>query len=89
MKMTKEHYEHMKAAISTLDKESILATAKTVTNYKDLNERMRWYMANQAGLLRFTCDVLYKYLNDDHIDTALKSIMKELDYNFVGGKGNG
>ncbi len=82
MKMTKEHYDHMKAAIDTLDRDAMFATVKTVTNYKDLNMRMRWYMANQAGLLRFTCDTLYKYLNDDHIDTALKRIMKELNYDF-------
>jgi hypothetical protein len=45
---------------------------------KDLEKRIRWDLTYQANLTGFICDSLYSYLDDSHIDTALKSIMKEL-----------
>ena len=45
--------------------------------YKELglsDERFRWDILNHAGLTKWVCDNLYPYLNDSHIDTALKRI---------------
>lgn len=45
---------------------------------KDIEKRLRWdlfYSATRAvGFPNF-----YSYLNDDHIDTALRAIMKEIE----------
>lgn len=53
-----------------------------VSEYRAANptfsdKRIRWDYFHAAGqpALRFLCDVLYKYMNDTHIDTALKSIV--------------
>ena len=47
---------------------------------KDHAKRWRWDLLYAAGKFmpqHFVCDVLYQYLNDTHIDTALKNIVKE------------
>lgn len=47
---------------------------------KDHAKRWRWdllYAAKKFLPDNFVCDVLYKYMNDTHIDTALKNIVKE------------
>ena len=36
----------------------------------------RWYLLRGAGLIPFVCETLYQYLDDNHIDSALKAIMK-------------
>ncbi len=46
---------------------------------KDSAKRLRWDLANYSDLTGFFCSVIYKYANDSHIDTALKSIMRELE----------
>jgi len=46
---------------------------------KDLNKRLRWDCLIAALGSQWLCDNLYKEgLNDDHIDSALKSIMADL-----------
>jgi len=42
---------------------------------KDLSKRFRWDLFHAAGGTKFACDTLYDYLNDDHIDTALRAIV--------------
>lgn len=47
--------------------------------------RYRWDMLNGAVIdgkasTYFICDVLYKYINDSHIDTALKKILPPADF---------
>lgn len=47
---------------------------------KDHAKRWRWdllYAAKKFLPDHFVCDVLYKYMDDTHIDTALKKIIKE------------
>jgi hypothetical protein len=41
------------------------------------DKRVRWDYFHAAGrpALSFLCDTLYKYMNDTHMDTALKSIV--------------
>lgn len=48
--------------------------------YKDFNKRIRWDIYRAAIPSVWTCDNLYKYMDDTHIDTALRSIQKELNF---------
>jgi hypothetical protein len=73
MKMTALHFDIMKDAIAAID------TAETRAQYFEQCTSLRayqWYLVRKAGLLPFMCDELYKYLNDDHIQTALNRIVK-------------
>ena len=79
MKIKNEHYNTLKNAIAPLKehfekhREAIIAEGKA----KDIEMRLRWdafYAAKYGGIL----SELYSYLNDDHIDTALKKIMLEI-----------
>jgi hypothetical protein len=89
MKMKPEDYAALKAAVirkvETHDREKIKAhreTLKKDQRVKDLEMRYRWdimnlkthYAENNALF-----DIFYRYLNDNHIDTALKRVIKELD----------
>jgi hypothetical protein len=80
MKIKPEHYEHMKQAINAIPEEGKKAHfeyLKTDDRVKDINKRFRWDCFHAAKLSIFACDVLYYYLNDTHIDTALKAIVPE------------
>ena len=88
MKMKKEHYDHLNKEITTIlnkynDKGQLIheyedgqfARSKDV---KDLNKRWCFDLLYGAGLTTYACDVLYPYLNDDTIYTALKRICPTL-----------
>ena len=80
MKMLKTHYDIIKDAIASLPREQVLAHKKLKLG-KDIDKRFRYDLLYACKLSNWVCDELYLYLNDDHIDTALKSIVKELNYN--------
>lgn len=46
---------------------------------KDVEKRLRWDCFYSAGLTRFACDNIYQYADDTHIDTALRTILKQLN----------
>lgn len=75
MKIQPEHFEHMKQAIETTMARFPVAQYRA-QNPTFSDKRIRWDYWRAAGLLSFTCDVLYKYLSDEHIDTALRAIVK-------------
>lgn len=50
-----------------------------ITGAMDIDKRYRWDLHYAAGLTRFVCDNLYSYVNDTHIDTALRRIVGELE----------
>jgi hypothetical protein len=80
MKITNEHLEHMRQAIKPL-KDKIpqhIVYLRSDEREKDIHKRLRWDLFHAAKLDKFACDELYKYMNDDHIDTALKSIVGKL-----------
>ena len=82
MKMKPEHYAHMKAEITKLDRERVAAHKAALAydlRVKDLNKRLRWDLSYAAKLTSWICDNLYSYLDDSHVDTALRSIIRELD----------
>lgn len=83
MKIKPEHLATLKAAIQPLD------TAERRNLYlegrfphadkvRDLNKRYRWDLLHAAGLTSWLCDTLYRYAHDDHVDSALRSIVKDL-----------
>ena len=41
---------------------------------KNATERQRWDALHAAGLTPWVCKELYPYLNDSHIDTALRTL---------------
>lgn len=76
MKITEKHYLFMKKKMAE-NKNKIPAMAIYEKN-KLSEKRYRWDLVIKSGLLNFICDDLYKYLNDSHIDTALRKIVKEI-----------
>lgn len=83
MKVKSEDYEYMKSKmsreISKKDAERHRHYLLKDPKVKDLEKRFRWDCVYAAKLSGFICHSLYDYCNDDHIDTALKKIIKELD----------
>jgi len=81
MKITAEHYAHMRDAIQPLTPRLIAHRAALAQNpsVKNIDMRLRWDALRAAGLMPFLCDTLYTYLNDTHVDTALHSIIKQLE----------
>ena len=77
MKMSIEHYNIIKNQINNLDREKVVAH-KNLKLGKDIAKRFRWDLFHAAKLSQFACDHLYSYLNDNHIETALKQVIKDL-----------
>lgn len=76
MKIKANHYEHIKQAIIAIE------NRPTVNSYRIQglsDRRYRWDMLYLANLSKYICDNLYSYMGDEHIDTALRMIFKELD----------
>ena len=82
MKMKETHYEQLKNEILCLGTNRIATHRLALqrdSRVKDLEKRFRWDLLWATGQSKWITDVLYSYLNDTHIDTALRSIVKELD----------
>jgi len=83
MKMEWEHYCHLRDAISkvwtqekhNLHRQFIVNEGKS----KDVERRLRWDWLYYAQMSSWICANLYPYINDNHINTALKRIMADLD----------
>lgn len=81
MKMQSEHYQHILEAVKPLAGliKAHREVLKSDPRVKDLEMRLRWDLFWAAKLSQFASDTLYTYLNDAHIDTALKKIMTEVE----------
>ena len=89
MKITPEHFAHMKSAITEKLK-TLQAIDFSVPDYKaklaadsrvkDVDKRLRWDLFYASKLAPWSCDNVYPYANDDHVDTALRAIQKELNF---------
>ena len=82
MKMQPAHYAHILNAIAAIPRDKAAAhkeALKSDPRVKDLDMRYRWDLSYAAKLNGYICDNCYSYLNDTHIDTALKSIVRELE----------
>lgn len=79
LKMTDVHYEVLKSDFEALSKKMDLLHIKA--RYEQAGHTplrfhwdMFWYLKNSA----WVCRELYPYLTDDHIDSAIVKIFKEL-----------
>lgn len=45
---------------------------------KDIQMRLRWDILHFVLGANWICDTLYPYLNDEHIDTALRAVMDKI-----------
>ena len=83
MKIKADHYEHMKQAIAAVwTKEKHEAHRTFIINEgkaKDVEKRLRWDWSYYAQLTAYLCDHVYPYADDNHVDTALRAIIKELE----------
>jgi len=78
MKMTQQHYDQLSAAINCA-KDSAPYSLEQYREKGLSDERYRWdllWTAQMDGVSgnSWVCKNLYPYLNDDHIDTALRQI---------------
>ena len=81
MKMTKEHYNYLLNAAKEVGKDVIKQHRQSLLEEgkaKNIEMRLRWDLFYKIS--DKSVPYAYNYLNDSHIDTALKSIMKELGY---------
>lgn len=82
MKITEDHFEQLKVSIdpnNTEDRRQRYRTKdfRNSANVKDLDKRYRWdllYLSVSPHII----NEIYLYANDDHIDTALRNIVKPL-----------
>lgn len=80
MKIKTQHYDHMMNTIRDFMEKNCQAIndhmeeLKDDQRVKDHGKRLRWDIANASGLIPWFCSDLYPYMNDDHIDTALRHI---------------
>lgn len=75
MKMSKQHYEYLESKLIPVYKMML-----DLPQYATLSEkRFRWDGLYAAKLSPWICANLYPAdLNDDHIDTALRKIVKKV-----------
>ena len=90
MKMHADHYAVLRDAFASIapkikaHRDAVIAEARA----SDVDMRTRWdalYALGKTSALPVDfCKVLYAYLNDDHIDTALRAILREIETNETG-----
>lgn len=88
MKMKKEHYAFMKQELETVLKDKAPLTV-IEADYQSQGATpgcFRRDVIYMAKLSKWVCSELYPYLEDKHIDTALKSIMQEMGCNWAAGQ---
>lgn len=81
MKIKPAHYAYMKAALASFTSEQVQTLRQAIVTEgkaKDIAMRLRWDLSYRANLSQWLCANVYPYANDDHIDTALRNIMREL-----------
>jgi hypothetical protein len=86
MKIQEEDYQAIKRGIKTLLKENRISyneVTNRITYVKNKDLATMHFLVNKATIMggsgnSFICDVLYKYMNDNHLDTALLSIAEDI-----------
>jgi len=87
MKVKKHDYNELRDAIhnrvNELTREKIKEHKMSLINSNtgDISKKFRWNLlwAVSFPVRQVIVDRIYQYANDNHIDTALKSIIKELE----------
>jgi len=83
MKMKQKHFNIIKEGIAEIPRETAFAHYNKLLldeRVKDINKRFRNDMFFAFRQKSKIIHELYDYLNDDNIDTALRKIMRELNY---------
>ncbi len=86
MKITKEHFDKMMAACKATKDMWPEFTPEYYQRYnigKDPHKRFRWALWGASKVddhpaITWQCGHLYPYVDDSHIDTALRNIVMEL-----------
>jgi hypothetical protein len=83
MKIRPEHLAHLRRLIQPHDtperrQRYLAGYFPRSERTKDVDMRYRWDLLWEGGLGDFLSRDLYPYLNDDHIDTALRSFIAPL-----------
>lgn len=79
MKMSLDHYHRLKDAMTpnlqyaAQYRDFIVKEGKA----KDIEKRLRWDLLYNSIDSQWICENLYLYLDDTHIDTALRFIMQD------------
>ena len=83
MKITKDHYDYMKQEISKVWTPQKHESHRTFIEFegraKDIEKRLRWDWSYYAGLSAWIVGNVYTYADDNHLDTALKAIIRDLE----------
>ena len=79
MKIQAEHYERMRDAMRKRVGGKLAELRKPYDDAGLSAERFRWDLWSATRLCRHLSNKLYEYLDDSHIDTALRCIIKELE----------
>lgn len=78
MKIKQEHYQEMERIINEFMASQANSLDTIHKNYQAQglsDKRFIWDCFYASKLPRFACDNLYSYMNDCHIESALKSII--------------
>ena len=80
MKMTAAHFDQLSTMIRDHAPENINDYLEMGRTLEFSEKRLRWDLLWDVPYSKREnwFDAVYQYLNDDHIDTALKSIVKTL-----------
>lgn len=82
MKIKPEHLDYLRVKftgfIQRNPEECARARAALAPYSGDIDKRMRWDMLRAAVGFEWVSDNLYTYANDDHIDTALRALQRDL-----------
>lgn len=77
MKIKPEHFEECRKMLE----HNGLDTTENRARYKAAglsDMRYRWDIFRLSGGIEFLCKELYKYMNDEHMDTALRKLVRPL-----------
>ncbi len=82
MKIQLSHYNYMKSKMAENASRipDHIARIKDDPRIKDLDKRIRWDWLYGSIPSSWICDNLYPYMDDTHIDTALRAIVKDLKF---------
>lgn len=86
LKITPEDYVKLLQVIKLLPRDVVLKHKEKLSldpKVKDLEKRFRWDLLWSTKMSSWVTDVLYKYLDDSHLDSALKQVVKDLGYDKV------
>lgn len=82
MKIKSEHIDHLRVKFTGFMQrnpdECSRVRAALAPYDGDIDKRMRWDMLRAAVGFEWVSDNLYTYANDDHIDTVLRMLQREL-----------